>query len=131
MRCYRLAILYMLLPQPEFTESPQVFIFDVLHRPDYRAGYEKMLRGARDLPDWMASPDEMLHSTANAVELFHMGTKDYEVYTACKPHDCELNRTIVLFTDFGETAKAALTRDGRKRFLGHPDRLETKLLATD
>ena len=111
--------------------SPDVYIFDVLRRPNYRAAYVRMLQGQRSLPKWMATPEAAGAGTTNAGTVANVGTEQMEVFEFCEPHNCGGHHTVVGFEHYGDIAKGVLRVDGRTRFFGNPSPAEIKALVSE
>ena len=124
MRPLILAAMLISVVSHAHADSPKIFIFDVLNRPDYQASYDHMLANARGLPEWMATSEAAKNSTADPGIMIG----DREVFEFCEPHNCGGHTFVVGFHEFGGDAIGVLSVDGQVRFFGHPSAKESKAL---
>ena len=109
--------------------GPKIFLFDVLRRPDYRIAYERMLKGERALPPWMATVEATIDTTEIPGKTAKLGGDERELFTACEPHNCGGHTLVVMFSGFGtQVAKGLLSVEGSARLLGKPSKAEAALL---
>lgn len=105
-------------------------LFDALEKPAYRASWDAMFKGEKNVPLWVSNIGKGLGQAAPC-----KGSKiddtEYEVHDVCKPHDCGDNNFIVFFAPEGRQAwgvliKTTYGRSGNllsstERFFGKPD----------
>ena len=109
-------------------QSPNVFLFDVMTRPEYQRAYATMIRGEPGLPGWMATPKSVVQVTATPGKLRAIGPLQAELFHACKPHFCSDSMVEILFSGFPVVAKGALQNDGHVKLLGGPSAEESAIL---
>lgn len=110
----------------------ELYIFDVIKRPNYRTSYSAMLRGSHDLPSWMATPEGVERATTSAGVVTNINGTDRELFSFCEPHNCAGHTFVVMFDRFGDHAVGALSIEGHPpRFFGSPDPTERKALTAE
>jgi Inhibitor of vertebrate lysozyme (Ivy) len=96
------------------------FLFDVLLKPAYRAGWEKLMKEMQPPPDWLAQFARNFDGVAGPMKPATIEGKAYELYFVCKPHDCAAKKFEVMF-DATRRAYGALVNDGAPAvFYGNP-----------
>jgi hypothetical protein len=112
-------------------ESPEIFIWDVLKRPNYVVAYQKMMAGEKHLPPWVATSKQLSVSvTTEAGEVLTIGGDTEEVFVMCKAHYCDTTGFVIFFGQYGDVAKSALSLNGNLRFFGYPTADERKALVS-
>ena len=90
------------------------YLFDVIKKPAYARALTSLLQGARGLPDWtrnLLSPrGDYVGSTVDYVTV--AGTR-YELFNACKAHECDTSRFEVMFAPNGAQAWAGVSDGGK------------------
>jgi Inhibitor of vertebrate lysozyme (Ivy) len=117
-----------LLPLAAKAQSPSLYIFDVLNRPAYRAAYERMVHNERALPSWMATAEAATRATTTPGVTRRIDGTNREIFSFCQAHNCAGHTVVVMFTDFGESAKGLLSNDNHVRFFGNPSPAESRAL---
>jgi hypothetical protein len=111
---------------------PDIYIWDVLKRPNYAAAYGRMVSGEKRLPEWIATPDQLARSvTTSAGSVLSVGGNTEEVFSMCKAHECDSKTFVIFFSQFGDVAKGILRVNGSLRFLGYPTSDERSALISN
>src|SRR5580704_14936458 len=84
------------------------FLFDVLLKPAYRNGWEKLMKDVQPTPDWLMEFSKTYNGVAGPMKPATIGGKTYELYFVCKPHDCATNKFEVMFEAATKRAYGAL-----------------------
>ena len=92
------------------------FLFDVLLKPAYRNGWEKLLKDVQPTPDWLMEFSKTYNGVAGPMKPTTIGGKTYELYFVCKPHDCAARKFEVMFDAASKRAYGALGGDGAPPF---------------
>jgi len=105
--------------------ADDVYLFDLLKDPAYKAGWTAMLNGARRVEPWIAALD----GPATPAVRVTVAGETYLFTTLCKAHDCGDNMLNVLFAPGGAPAYALLVVAGAEpRWLGKPSPAVRKAL---
>ena len=102
-------------------------ISEILKRPGYRSTFEQMLKGEKNVPQWMATPEALDDATTLSGSKRIIAGEEEEVFELCKSHECDDTGFIVMFSKHGEVAKGLLS-DNQDLFLGQPTEEEKKAL---
>jgi hypothetical protein len=122
MRTFLRAIIVIGAAFSAATAAAEVYLGDAVKSPAYAQSLAKLLKSAGHLPEWT---NELLKSRGNYVgtPVAHVtiaGTR-YELFNACKAHDCADNRIEVMFAPKGTKAWGAIRIDGKNvSYLGAP-----------
>jgi Inhibitor of vertebrate lysozyme (Ivy) len=84
------------------------FLFDVLLKPAYRAGWERLMKEVQPTPDWLMEFSRSFNGVAGPMKPAAIEGKAYELYFVCKPHDCAANKFEVMFETATKRAYGAL-----------------------
>ncbi len=98
------------------------YLFDVLKKPVYRAAWDAMFRGEKDIPVWLAEWADKSAGPTSPCKAAVVNEIEYMVHFVCKAHECGDNLFIVFFAPGGKQAWGVLTTDS-ERFFGKPDEL--------
>ena len=107
--------------------GPDIYIWDVLKRPNYVAAYRRMVSGEKRLPEWIATPNQLGRSvTTNAGTVRVVSGNTEEVFSMCKAHECDLTAFVIFFSQYGDVAKSVLRVNRRPEILrlSHPRRAQ-------
>ena len=102
--------------------ASDVYLADAIKSPAYAQALAKLLKSGGRLPEWT---NELTNRRGNYVGtpvayVTVAGTR-YELFNACKAHDCGDNRIEVMFAPNGTQAWGAILIDGKTvTFLGAP-----------
>jgi hypothetical protein len=97
------------------------YLFDVLLKPSYRAGWQKLMKGVEPTPDWLERFAKTFDGVAGPMKAETIGGKAYELYFVCKPHECAIRKFEVMFDAASKRAYGALGGDGAPpTFYGEP-----------
>ena len=97
------------------------FLFDVLHKPAYRASWEKLMKEVQPTPDWLAQFNKNLDGAAGQLTTQTIDGKAYELSFVCKPQECAAHKFEVLFDAASRKAYGALGGvDNAPGFFGAP-----------
>jgi hypothetical protein len=100
----------------------QTYLTDAIKNPTYLRSLTNLLKSAGKLPSWTG---QVLKTSGNYVGTpVAYSTIDgirYEVFYACKAHDCGNNAMELMFAPHGAQAWAAMVVDGKSMtYLGSP-----------
>jgi len=102
-----------------------VYLFDLLKRPDYKAGWDAMLASRKGVDAWITDGEG---PTTPSVDV-KVGGETWTFTTICKPHDCGDNMLNVVFAPAGKPAYAMLVVAGEKpKWFGEPPKEVKKAL---
>jgi hypothetical protein len=87
-------------------EAP--FLFDVLLKPAYRVGWEKLMKDVQPTPDWLNQFSRNFDGVAGPMKPLTIEGKAYELYFVCKPQDCAAKKFEVMFDATSKRAYGAL-----------------------
>ena len=107
--------------------ADEVEFFEVLKNPLYRSAFEQMLKGEKNLSQWMATPEAIDDATTLSESKRIIAGEEEEVFELCKSHECDDTGFIVMFSKHGAVAKGLLS-DKQDLFLGEPTADEKKAL---
>jgi hypothetical protein len=98
------------------------YLFDVIKKPAYARALTSLLDHAGNLPSWIRetrkTKGNYVGSPGGPVTI---NGSTYELFHACKPHDCTDNQLAILFTPNGIQAWGALLEYGKPiSYLGAP-----------
>jgi hypothetical protein len=97
------------------------YLFDVLLKPAYRSGWQKLMKEVQPTPDWLAQFAKNFDGVAGPMKPATIDGKAYELYFVCKPHDCAAKKFEVMFEVASKRAYGALGGDGAPpAFYGDP-----------
>jgi hypothetical protein len=110
--------------------ADMIYLADVIKLPAYASALTKLLRSARGLPEWTR---ELARPRGDYVgvplELATIGATTYELFNACKPHECADSRVEVMFAPDGARAWAGVYEDGKPiTWLGAPNLAQKKAM---
>ncbi len=94
--------------------AADVYLFDAVKKPAYARSLRGLLQGARGLPGWTRN---LLSARGNYVgtpaEYVTVEGTQYELFNACKAHECADSRFEVMFSPGGTQAWAGVYESGR------------------
>lgn len=101
----------------------QAYLTDAIKNPAYLRSLTSLLKNAGKLPSWTR---QVLKTSGNYVGTpVAYSTVDgirYELFYACKPHDCDNNGMELMFAPHGAKVWAAMVQDGKSvTYLGTPN----------
>jgi hypothetical protein len=98
------------------------FLFDVVKKPAYSRSLTSLLQGAGGMPNWtrnLVSPRG--DYVGSPVDYVTVGGTRYELFNACKAHECDSSRVEVMFSPNGTQAWAGVYEAGKPiTWLGAP-----------
>jgi hypothetical protein len=102
--------------------AAELYLADAIKAPAYAQALTKLLRSAGHLPDWTAELTKARGDyVGTPVDHVTIAGTRYDLFNACKAHDCGDNRLEVMFAPNGTQAWAAIRIDGKDvSFLGAP-----------
>lgn len=116
---------------PRAAESAAPYLFDAMKRPSYREAWLALLRGKTKLPAWLgqiAGRGDFVGTPGTSAAI---GGVSFELYHACKAHDCAGNEIEVMFAPGGAQVWAALIDHNEPiRYLARPNAAQAKALAS-
>ena len=108
----------------------QIYLTDAIKNPSYLRSLTGLLKNAGKLPSWTrqvlkTSGDyvgtPVAYSTIDGIR--------YELFYACKPHDCADNAMEVMFAPHGAKVWAAMVEDGKSAiYFGSPSAAQQVVL---
>ena len=108
----------------------QPYLFDMLKKPAYRAAWDALLTGEKDVPPWLAKYAKTLNGPSGPGQMVRIRDSDYQLNDVCKTHDCGNNYFIVLFAPSGQRAWGLLRINGdTQRFFGNPDEEKKRVMS--
>ena len=98
------------------------YLFDVVKKPAYARALTSLLQGAPSLPSWTRN---LLSArgdyVGSPVAYVTVGGTRYELFNACKAHECDSSQVEVMFSPNGAQAWAGVYEAGRPiTWLGAP-----------
>ena len=97
------------------------YLFDVLLKPAYRNGWQRLMKEVEPTPDWLAQFARNFDGVAGPMKPATIDGKAYELYFVCKPHDCAAKKFEVMFDVGSKRAFGALGGDeASPAFYGDP-----------
>jgi Inhibitor of vertebrate lysozyme (Ivy) len=110
--------------------AADTYLGDAIKTPSYSRALTNLLKGSGNLPSWnrqvLSTRGDYVGSTVDYVTV--EGTR-YELYNACKPHDCGDNALEVMFAPNGAQAWGALKVNGESiSYLGAPSPAQQSVL---
>jgi hypothetical protein len=119
MRIVALLAFFLVAQAADAQDGP--FLFDVLLKPAYRAGWEKLMKNMQSPPDWLAQFARNFDGVAAPMKPSTIEGKAYELYFVCKPHDCAAKKFEVMFEVASKRAYGVLGDNGAAlTFYGDP-----------
>lgn len=108
----------------------QTYLSDAIKNPSYLRSLTGLLKNAGHLPSWTR---QVLKTSGDyvgtPVAYSTIGGIRYELFYACKPHDCADNAMELMFAPNGAKAWAAMTEDGKSvTYLGSPSLAQQAVL---
>jgi inhibitor of lysozyme (Ivy) len=113
--------------------AADAFLFDAIKKPAYARALTNLLDHAGNLPSWIR---ETRKTNGNYVA--SPGTPvavngiTYELFLACKPHDCADSQLAIIFAPNGTGAWGALLDEDKPiSYLGAPSEAQQAVLKRD
>ena len=130
MRGLRCAIIAASLAGTLPAAAAEPYLFDVIKKPAYARALTSLLQGARGLPEWTRSLTAARGDYVGVpAEYVTIGGTRYELFNACKPHDCADSRVEVMFAPNGAQAWAGVYETGKPIvWLGAPSPAQQKAM---
>lgn len=104
------------------TPVEQDYLFHVIKNPVYRAAWDALFKGEREVPSWLVEWADKSSGPTSPCGKAVVNDVEYVVHTVCKAHECGDNLFIVLFAPGGKQAWGVLITES-ERFFGNPDQL--------
>ena len=118
---WALVLLFILSSVSAFAFAPgEEYLFDSLKKPAYRASWNAMFKGEKNVPAWLANFAKTYNGPTSPCKPLNIDGVEYKVHSVCKAHDCAANMFIVFFAPEGRKAWGVLFTSSQ-RFFGHPD----------
>lgn len=109
-----------LLTSVSATSAADVFLFDLLHRPQYRRAYDAMLRSAPTVPKWIARYSKTGDGPSQPAQDIKADGTTYLLADVCKTHDCDDHKLQVIFAPDGQRAWGRTLENGSASWIGAP-----------
>jgi hypothetical protein len=98
------------------------YLFDAIKKPAYARALTSLLQGAPGLPTWTRN---LLNPrgdyVGSPVDYVTVGGTKYELFNACKAHECDSSRVEVMFAPNGARAWVGVYEAGKPiTWLGAP-----------
>jgi hypothetical protein len=100
--------------------AADIYLFDLLHRPDYKHAYNAMLRNSPSIPKWVIAYSRTLNGPSQAAKDIRADGETYIMADVCKVHDCMDHKLQVIFAPDGQQAWGRLYENGSTSWIGHP-----------
>ncbi len=102
--------------------ASRTYLTDAIKNPTYLQSLTSLLKDAGKLPSWTR---QVLNTSGNyvgtPVAYLTIDGIRYELFYACKPHDCGNNAMELMFAPYGAKVWAAMVEDGKSMtYLGSP-----------
>lgn len=123
MRQISRALILLCAAYSSATAANQIYLTDAIKNPAYLRSLTGLLKSAGKLPSWTR---QVLKTSGNyvgtAVAYSTVDGIRYELFYACKPHDCGNNGMELMFAPHGAKVWAAMVEDGKSvTYLGSPN----------
>jgi hypothetical protein len=97
------------------------YLFEVLANQTYLKSWNVLFAGEKDVDLWLVRYAKTKNGPAAPGTMVQIGSTEYQINSVCKPHDCENNQFVVLFSPKGAEAWGLLLKDKKtERFFGRP-----------
>ena len=97
------------------------YLFDVLLKPSYLAGWRKLMKDVQPTPDWLERFVKNFDGVAGPMKPATIDGRNFELFFVCKPHECATRKFEVMFEAASKRAYGALGGDGAPpAFYGAP-----------
>lgn len=100
--------------------AADVYLFDLLRRPDYERVYDAMLRSGPSVPKWVAAYSRTLNGPSQPSREITADGETYLLADVCKVHDCLDHKLQLIFAPGGRRAWGRLYENGRTSWIGSP-----------
>jgi hypothetical protein len=112
--------------------AAEVYLADAIKSPAYAQALARLLKSGGHLPEWTNQlTNRRGDYVGTPVDHVTIAGTRYELFNACKAHDCGDNRIEVMFAPNGTQAWAAILIDGKTvTFLGAPSPAQQSALKT-
>jgi hypothetical protein len=118
-----LSSLFAFLPNTAWALEPSgPYLYERLGQPAYKNTFDSLFKGEYNIEPWLKGYLKNSNGVDVPGETRMIGSKKYETYQICQPHNCPGNVLYVFFEPGGLRAWALFTKDdGTFRFFGNPD----------
>ncbi|MGW8788695.1 Ivy family c-type lysozyme inhibitor [Heyndrickxia sporothermodurans] len=90
--------------------AADVYLFDLLHRPDYKRAYTAMLKSSPSVPKWVTAYSRTLNGSSQPAKEIKADGGTYLLADVCKVH--------VIFAPGGQRAWGRLYENGSASWIG-------------
>lgn len=107
-----------------------IYLTDAIKNPSYLRALTSLLKNAHNLPAWTEQVLKMSGNYVGTPVTYSTidGTR-YELFNACKPHDCVDSRLEVMFSPGGTRAWGAFLESGKPiSYLDAPNAAQQRAL---
>lgn len=130
MRRIHCAVLLICAACSSAAAANQTYLTDAIKNPSYLRSLTGLLKNAGKLPSWT---QQVLKTKGDyvgtPVAYTTIGGTRYELFYACKAHDCADNAMELMFAPNGIKAWAAMVEDGKSvTYLGAPSDAQQAVL---
>ena len=117
------AILFSFLLNTAWAAEPGgPYLYERLRQPVYKQTFDALFNDQHNIEPWLKGYLKNSNGVDIPGETRMIGSKRYEIYQICQPHNCPGNVLYVFFEPGGSRAWALFTKDdGTSRFFGNPD----------
>lgn len=105
---------------PAIASAADLYLFDLLRRPQYRRSYNAMLSSAPSAPKWIADYSKTLNGPSQPARDIKAEGETYLLADVCKVHDCLDHKLQVVFAPDGRQAWGRVYENGSTTWIGHP-----------
>lgn len=100
--------------------AADVYLFDLLRRPDYKRAYNAMLRSGPSVPKWVTAYSRTSNGPSQPSREIKADGETYLLADVCKVHDCLDHKLQVIFAPGGRRAWGRLYENGSTSWIGSP-----------
>jgi len=101
--------------------AEEPYLFDLLKQAPYRAAWDTMFKGEKNIPAWIITFGKTYDGVASPGRTVEVDGENDLLASVCKPHDCGDNQLYVLFApDAAQAWGMLLTGESNTRWFGAP-----------
>jgi len=100
--------------------AADLYLFDLLHRPQYRRAYNAMLGTSPSVPKWIARYSKTGDGPSQPAQDLKVDGDTYLLADVCKTHDCDDHKLQVIFAPDGQQAWGRTLENGSMTWISYP-----------
>lgn len=106
-----------------------LYLFNVIKKPAYARSLKTLFDHAGNLPSWAREALKPKGYITGSFRTYATidGTS-YEAFTECEPHNCNVNRMVLMFAPDGTQAWGVLSQEGAISYIGAPSKAQQMAL---